>query len=195
MMGAPRSSLLRALIGCGLLLAALAVAGFVLPDASDQALQKRKAAREAQSALTRELKAFSDLQLLAEQLQNSRTRLESLLSNLPQEGPGRLNWRLSERLNELAKTSGIRLQSVKYSQPTREGAKGTDLEAMDVEFTATGLYASLKPFMLALEGSDLPFAVVSARLEESPEGARLGATLRAFRRAGAAPTSPAGEEP
>jgi len=195
MTGTPRSSLLRALIGCGLLMVALAVAVLVLPDASDQALQKRKAAREAQAALTRELKAYSDLQLLAEQLQNSRTRLESVLSNLPQEGPGRLNWRLSERLNELAKASGIRLQSVKYSQPTREGAKGTDLEAMDVEFTATGLYASLKPFMLALEGSDLPFAVVSARLEESPEGARLGATLRAFRRAGAAPTSSAGEEP
>ena len=52
---------------------------------------------------------------------------------------------------------------------------------MDVEFNATGVYMNLKAFMLALEGSKLPFAVVSAKLEESPEGAHLTITLRAFR--------------
>ena len=50
-----------------------------------------------------------------------------------------------------------------------------------MEFNATGVYMNLKSFMLALEGSKLPFAVVGAKLEESPEGAHLTITLRAFR--------------
>lgn len=185
----PRSSLVRACLGGGLLLAALALAFFVLPDASDQARQKQKAAEEARVALDRQVKSLGELQALSERIRLSQERLESLLGHMPQEGTGALNWRLSQRLDKLAKDNGIRLQTVKYGTPSREGAKGTELESMEVEFTATGIYAALKPFMLALEGSDLPFAVANARLEESPEGGRLTVTLRAFRRStpGAAP--------
>mgnify|MGYP001579606928 CR=1 FL=1 len=93
-----------------------------------------------------------------------------------------MQWMLSQRLYFLAQKHGVRLVSVKYGLPNREGAKGTDLEAMDVEFNATGVFGVLKPFMLALENSELPFAVSSVRLEESPDGGRLTVTLRAFRR-------------
>jgi hypothetical protein len=75
---------------------------------------------------------------------------------------------------------------VKYGLPSREGARGTDLEAVEVEFVALGVYASHKAFMHDLEGSGLPFAVRDGRLEESPEGARLNIVLRAFRKAGTA---------
>jgi hypothetical protein len=77
----------------------------------------------------------------------------------------------------------MRLQTVKYSLPSREGSRGTDLESVEVEFTALGLYGAQKAFMLDLEGSGLPFAVRDGRLEESPEGARLTLVLRAFRKA------------
>ena len=95
-----------------------------------------------------------------------------------------LQWELSQILFEKAKENGVRLQTVKYGLPSREGAKGTDLESIDVEFTVLGIYQAMKPFMLAIEGSGLPFAVGSARLEESPEGARLSVSLRAFRHSG-----------
>lgn len=190
----PRSSLIRASIGGVLLVAALGIALLVLPDASDQARQKRKAAQEAQLALDRQVKTLGELQDLADRLRHSRERLDNLLGQLPQEGTGSLNWRLSQRLDKLAKENGIRLQTVKYGTPSREGSKGTELEAMEVEFIALGVYASLKPFMLALEGSDLPFAVASARLEESPEGGRLTVTLRAFRRATPGSQATGGQE-
>ena len=85
-------------------------------------------------------------------------------------------------LHNLTTKAGVQLQSVKYGQPSKEESKGTGLEAMQVEFTVTGLYPNIKAFMRALEGSGLPFAVEDARLEESPEGARLTGTLRAFRK-------------
>ena len=81
------------------------------------------------------------------------------------------------------------LIAAKYGPPTREGSKGSLLESVDVEFNATGIYKNLKSFMLALEGSKLPFAVVGAKLEESPEGAHLTITLRAFRQTSAPPGS------
>ena len=74
--------------------------------------------------------------------------------------------------------------TVKYGLPSKEGARGSDLEAVEVEFVALGLYADHKSFMLELEGSGLPFAVRDGRLEESPEGARLNIILRAFRKTG-----------
>ena len=73
--------------------------------------------------------------------------------------------------------------AVKYGPPTREASKGSQLESVDVEFNLTGIYLNLKSFMLGLEGSKLPFAVVAAKMEESPEGAHLTITLRAFRQA------------
>jgi hypothetical protein len=49
--------------------------------------------------------------------------------------------------------------------------------------------------MLALEGSRLPFAVVSAKLDESPDGAQLTVVLRAFRQiTGPAADALAGEQ-
>jgi hypothetical protein len=104
---------------------------------------------------------------------------------MPDRSAGRLQWELSRRLFDLAQKYGVRLQSLKYGTPTREGVKGTDLEILDVEFTASGIYQNLKPFMLGLEDireNPLPFAIAGAKLEESPEGARLSVTLRAFRR-------------
>ena len=62
-----------------------------------------------------------------------------------------------------------------------------------MEFNALGVYQSLKSYMLALEGSGLPFAVGAVKLDESPEGARLSVVLRAFRKAGPAKASEAGE--
>jgi hypothetical protein len=101
---------------------------------------------------------------------------------------------MSRTLHSLALKHGVRLQSVKYGLPNRENAKGTDLESIDVEFTVLGVYSSIKPFMLALEGAGQGFAVGGARLEESPEGARLNVTLRAFRRGAAAPKDGEGGE-
>ena len=97
---------------------------------------------------------------------------------------GELQWNLSKTLHELARKHGLRLLTVKYGLPSREGTRGSDLEAVDVEFVTVGVYANHKAFMLELEGSGLPFAVRDGRLEESPEGARLDIILRAFRKAG-----------
>jgi hypothetical protein len=106
---------------------------------------------------------------------------------------GKLHWKLSQTLFELTKKHQVRLISVKYGPPTREGSKGSALESVDVEFNATGVYMNLKSFMLALEGSKLPFAVVAAKLEESPEGAHLTITLRAFRQSSGPADSHDGE--
>lgn len=112
----------------------------------------------------------------------------------PPPGVGELQWLLSRKLYDLAQKHGVRIISVKYGLPNRESTKGTDLEALDVEFASLGVFSSLKPFMLALEGSDLPFAVVTAKLEESPEGARLSAVLRAFRKSSTPASSRTGED-
>jgi len=112
-----------------------------------------------------------------------RKALDDLLRTMPSESIGKLHWRLSQKLFELSQKHGVRLISVKYGAPSKEGAKGSLLEALDVEFSVTGVFMNLKPFMLALEGSKLPFAVVSAKLDESPEGAHLSVVLRAFRQA------------
>lgn len=186
----------------------LAVAIFALPSASDARDQKIRAKAKAEADLRTQKETLAHYQAEWKRYSESREVVESLERQLagdfappsegspgpdtaqstpprPPKGVGELQWMLSKKLYGLAQQHGVRVVSVKYSQPSREGTKGTDLEALDVEFASLGVYSSLKPFMLALEGSELPFAVITAKLEESPEGARMSAVLRAFRKSSA----------
>jgi len=185
-----RTSRLRLILGSLATAVGLGVALFLLPDASQQLNQKLKSKREAESNRNQQLRQLQELQLLADRLHRGQDTLANLEARLPKGSAGQLQWDLSKTLHALAKKNGLRLQSVKYGLPSREGARGTDLEAIEVEFVALGIYANHKAFMLDLEGSGLPFAVRDGRLEESPEGARLNIVLRAFRKTGA----PAAEE-
>jgi Tfp pilus assembly protein PilO len=177
------SRLRLAIGGLGLALG-LGVAFFLLPDASQQLAQKLRAKREAELNRNQQVQRLKELQQLADRIRRGRETLADLESRLPRGSAGELQWTLSKQLHELAQKHGLRLQTIKYGLPSREGSRGTDLEAIDVEFVAIGVYASHKAFMLELEGSGLPFAVRDGRLEESPEGARLDIVLRAFRKAG-----------
>ena len=179
-----RTSSIRAAMGGVLLLAALGVALFVLPDASRRRDEQEKARKEAKSLLLVQIQQLAERQVLVDRLALDQKHLEDLEKKMPSGSVGQLQWELSQILFKKAKENGVRLQTVKYGLPSREGAKGTDLESIDVEFTVLGIYPAMKPFMLAIEGSGLPFAVGSARLEESPEGARLSVSLRAFRHSG-----------
>jgi hypothetical protein len=189
-----RASTIRLIVGLSLFLAALAVAVFLLPDASQKRVQQEKAYREARLQLENQEAQLDKLKARAENLRLSRERMEDVLAHMPQENEGQLKWKLSRALYDLGAKHGIRIQTVKYGAPSREGAKGTDLEALDVEFVASGVYQSLKAFMHALEGSQLPFGLAAAKLEESPEGARLTVSVRAFRRTGLVKAEAAGEE-
>lgn len=178
-----RASRIRlALGGLGLVLG-LAITIFLLPDASQQLAQKLKAKQAAGLARNRQAQQLADLQQLSDRIQRGRETLANLEAHLPKGSAGELQWELSKTLHKLADKNGLRLQTVKYGQASREGSKGSDLESIEVEFVAVGLYANHKAFMLDLEGSGLPFAVRDGRLEESPEGARLDIILRAFRKA------------
>ena len=181
MSASPRASLFRLGAGAVLALAGLLIGVLFLPDASQKQAETTKALKAASTAYDRQLRALADARAEAERIRADQKALAALLANLPQEPVGRLHWLLSQKLFELAKKDGIRLISVKYGAPSREGTKDSSLESVDVEFNATGIYANLKSFMLALEGSKLPFAVVGAKMEESPEGAHLTITLRAFK--------------
>lgn len=180
-----RASRLRLALGALGLAVGLGVTLFLLPDASQQLSQKLRAKREAESTRNQQIQRLKELQQLADRIRRGRDTLADLEARLPRGSAGELQWSLSKTLHELSVKHGLHLQSVKYGLPSREGARGTDLEALDVEFVAIGVYASHKAFMLDLEGSGLPFAVRDGRLEESPEGARLTIILRAFRKAGA----------
>jgi len=180
-----RASRLRLALGALGLVLGLGVAFFLLPDASQQLAQKLKAKREAELNRNQKVQQLQELQQLADRIRRGRDTLESLEGRLPRGSAGELQWSLSKTLHELARKHGLRLLTVKYGLPSREGTRGSDLEAVDVEFVAVGVYANHKAFMLELEGSGLPFAVRDGRLEESPEGARLDIVLRAFRKAGA----------
>ncbi len=179
-----RTSSIRAAVGGALLLAAVGVAIFVLPDASRRRDEQEKARKDAKNLLTIQIQQLGERQQLVDRLTLDQQHLDDLEKKMPSGNVGQLQWELSQILFEKARENGVRLQTVKYGLPSREGAKGTDLESIDVEFTVLGIYPAMKPFMLAIEGSGLPFAVGSARLEESPEGARLSVTLRAFRHSG-----------
>jgi Tfp pilus assembly protein PilN len=179
-----RASRLRLALGALGLALGLGVAFFLLPDASQQLAQKLKAKQEAERNRNQQVQQLQELQQLADRIRRGRDTLDNLEARLPRGSAGELQWSLSKTLHELAKKHGLRLLTVKYGLPSREGTRGSDLEAVDVEFVAVGVYASHKAFMLELEGSGLPFAVRDGRLEESPEGARLDIVLRAFRKAG-----------
>jgi hypothetical protein len=184
MNGPLRVSKVRLIAGGVFLVLAALVLLFVLPDASQQKRQKNKASEDAKRALTTQREKLAALEEVDQKLTGSRKYLETLLGSMPDQNAGGLQWELSRRLYDLAQKHGVRLQALKYGTPTREGAKGTDLEILDVEFTASGIYQNLKPFMLGLEDTrenPLPFAIAGAKLEESPDGARLSVTLRAFR--------------
>jgi hypothetical protein len=180
-----RTSRLRLILGAVGVGLGLGVAFFVLPDASQQLNQQLKAKREAELARNQQVKQLQDLQQLADRIRRGRDTLADLEGRLPRGSAGELQWSLSKTLHDLAKKHSLRLQTVKYGLPSREGTRGSDLEAVEVEFVALGLYSAHKAFMLDLERSGLPFAVRDGRLEESPEGARLNIVLRAFRKAGA----------
>ena len=177
------ASRLRLIAGGGLLLLAILVAVFLLPDASTTLDQKLRAKAAAELARDKQAARLGDLQKLADRIQRGQETLENLEARLPKGSAGELQWQVSGVLHDLSGKAGVQLQTIKYGQPSREESKGTGLEAMQVEFTVTGVYPNLKAFMRELEGSGLPFAVEDARLEEGPEGARLTATLRAFRKA------------
>ncbi len=179
-----RASRIRLAIGGLALAVGLATTVFLLPDASQQLAQKLSAKRDAEQARNRQAQQLADLQQLSDRIRRGRETLANLEARLPKGSTGELQWDLSKTLHELADKHGLRLQSVKYGQASREGTKGSGLESIEVEFVAVGLYANHKAFMLDLEGSGLPFAVRDGRLEESPEGARLDIVLRAFRKAG-----------
>ena len=181
-----RASKLRLMGGAALALAGLFIGLFLLPDASDKRQRTEKALKEASATYDRQIKDLASAQAEAERIKADRKSLDELLNNMPAEGVGKLHWRLSQKLYELSKKHQVRLIAVKYGPPSREGSKGSTLESVDVEFNATGIYMNLKSFMLALEASKLPFAVVAAKLEEAPEGGHLTITLRAFRQAGPA---------
>ena len=180
-----RASRLRLALGLFGTVSGLAVAFFLLPDASQQLAQKLKAKREAELNRNQQVQRLQELQQLADRIQRGRETLTDLEARLPRGSAGELQWNLSNTLHALAKKHNLRLQSEKYGLPSREGGRGTELEAVDVEFVALGVYANHKAFMHDLEGSGLPFAVRDGRLEESPEGARLNIVLRAFRKASA----------
>ncbi len=181
-----RTSAIRAWIGLGLAAAAGLLALFVLPDASQELARRREASNRASRDLQQRKDALKDLNALTLRLTASEQKLVDLEKKMPQKSAGQLQWDLSRTLHDLSLEHGVRLLSVKYNPPNRDAAKGTDLESIDVEFNSLGVYQSLKSFMLALEGSGLPFAVGAVKLDESPEGARLSVVLRAFRKAGPA---------
>ncbi|BDU76672.1 hypothetical protein [Mesoterricola sediminis] len=188
-----RSSTYRLAAGAILAVLALGVFAFALPDAAQKREKAEKAAREAAAALARQKEELQAYQDEAERLRADRKALDELLRTMPSEPVGRLHWKLSQVLYDLARKHQVRLVSVKYGAPSREGAKGSLLEALDVEFSVVGVFQNLKPFMLALEGSRLPFAVASAKLDESPEGGHLTVVLRAFRQAPGAAAAEPGE--
>jgi hypothetical protein len=188
-----RTSTIRLITGAGLGLAGIAVFLFLLPDASQKLVQKTRALAEAAKNQKAQKEALDGALAEAGRMRANRDSLDALMKNMPIEPVGRLHWRLSSRLHDLAQKEGVRLVAVKYGAAAHEGTKGSQLESVDEEFTVTGVYSNLKGFMLALESSKLPFAVVNAKLDESPEGAHLTVTLRAFRQTGAAPADAHGD--
>jgi hypothetical protein len=220
-----RSSGIRLVSGGALLFLAALVAFFVLPDASQRKVQKQNASAEAEKALASKKAKLAELVAEESRLTHGQERLKAILGDMPDQRVGELQWRLSHTLFDLAQKNSVRLQSLKYGAPSREGAKGTDLEILDVEFTASGIYQNLKAFMLGLEkakdaakeetkeetkpettkdakkvvqvektdkakdkakedvnATPLPFAVTNAKIEESPDGARLSVTVRAYQK-------------
>ncbi len=172
-----RDSRFRALGGAVALLAGLALLTFVLPDASDSLTRQRRVRDQAKRLKQQQDDRLKSLQADADKLERGQATLTALEARLPKGSAGDLQWKLSRALHELAAKDNVRLSTIKYSPATKEG----ELDAVEVEFTALGIYAPLRGYLRSLEGSGLPFAVRDARMEESPEGARLTIVLRAFK--------------
>lgn len=176
-----KSSTHRLWLGLSLALLAVLVAIFLLPNASGRAAKERKSALEAQAALERQLQELSEFQNMLDGIQAGRQRIAELEEHMPKGSVGDLQFSLRNTLFKLANESSVRIPSIKYGVPNKDGSRNTGVESLDVEFTAVGVYQNLKSFMLALEGSGQPFGASSVKLDESPEGGRLTVTLRAFR--------------
>lgn len=172
-----RHSRHRALGGAVALLVGLVLLTFVLPDASDSLSRQRRIRDQAKQLKQQQDDRLKSLQADASKLDRGQATLAALEARLPKGSAGDLQWDLSRALHEQAAKDNVRLSTIKYSPPTKEG----DLDAVEVEFTALGIYGPLRAYLRNLEGSGLPFAVRDARLEESPEGARLTIVLRAFK--------------
>ena len=181
-----RTSHVRSVIGGSLVLLSLVALAFVLPDASGRREQQQRARRNAEATLRSQLDQLNRYKAMELDLQKGQARVEQIAQGMPQGSLGELQWALSRTLNDLAREAGLRIPVAKYNAPNREASKGTGFETVDVEATLIGVYPALKKFMLALEKSGMPFGVTAVRLEETPEGARLTLTLRAFRQAAAA---------
>jgi hypothetical protein len=176
-----KPSIHRLWLGLGLGALAIIVAVFLLPDASGKADKEKKSAQDALLNLERQQKELSEYEDMLNWIHTGRQRIADLETHMPKGTIGDLQFSLKKTLHDIAKSSGVRLPNVKYGLPNRDGSKNTGIEALDVEFTAIGVYQNLKAFMLALEGSDQPFGASSVKLDESPDGGRLSVVLRAFR--------------
>ena len=188
-----RSSTHRLWLGIGLGVLAILVAIFLLPNASGRAAKEHRSAQEAQANLERQLSELSEYQNMIDRIQAGRQRIVELEEHMPKGNIGDLQFSLRNTLFKIAADSGVRLPSIKYSAPSKDGSKNTGIETIDVEFAVIGVYQNLKAFMLALEGSGQPFGATNVRLDESPDGGRLTVVLRAFRHTSDTPSF-SGEE-
>ena len=183
-----RSSTHRLWLGIGLGVLAILVAFFLLPDASGRAAKERRSAQDAQASLERQLSELSEYQNMIDRIHAGRQRIAELEEHMPKGNIGDLQFSLRNTLFKIASESGVRLPSIKYGAPNRDGSRNTGIETIDVEFIVIGIYQNLKTFMLALEGSGQPFGATSVRLDESPDGGRLTVVLRAFRQTSDTPS-------
>ncbi len=153
MMSPLRQSRLRTGIGALGLVLGLAVSFFLLPDASQQLAQKLKAKREAELHRNQQKQRLQELQGLQDRIRRGQETLANLETRLPKGSAGELQWTLSKTLHELAQKHGMRLQTVKYGLPSREGSRGTDLESLEVEFTALGDTVNITARLASLAGT------------------------------------------
>ncbi len=154
----------------------------VIPQLRNSIANETKAQKDSAFDFTNKKNQLDSLIKLSDKMrqgQDSLVRIQSLLPNMPS---SQLQLSLSRELHKLSRVHNVRLQSVKYARPSREGQKNTELESIESEFVTTGIYSDLRAFMLSLETAGLPYAVREARLEESPEGLKLTVNLRAFKK-------------
>jgi len=180
-----KSSFVMAISGISLIVLAVGIAAFVFPDANQKRITQISVAKEARNNRDSQRQDLNRIKAKDKEIRESRQRMDEVLSNMSGESEGQLKWKLRKALHAIGNKHGIRIHSVKYGPLTKEGSKGTDLESIDVELVCSGVYQSVKSFMLGLETSNLPFGISNGRLDEGPDGIRLTLSLRAFRRAGA----------
>ena len=154
----------------------------VIPKLQNSIIRKTEAQKDSALDFTNKKNQLENLIKLSNKIrqgQDSLVRIQSLLPNIPS---SELQLSLSRELHKLSKENNVRLQSVKYARPSREGQKNIELESIESELVVTGIYNDLRTFMFSLEKAGLPYAIREARLEESPEGLKLTVNLRAFKK-------------